>query len=136
MPINVMQPPRIFKRDSSSLDNPISERLAIYRGLTLLVTDRFHGSILGLQLGNASIIGIENADAYKEPNSKLRDLYYQLGIESRVLRCSDGELPYSQFLDLVSDSELSKISILSNFQKLKLEGFMNIERLVSPLFAH
>ena len=80
--VDFMHPPMRHDRASGPA-GAVGEALDGYRDLDVLITDRFHGSILALQVSDASIIGIESASAYTEPNGKLRDLYDRLQLGDR-----------------------------------------------------
>lgn len=62
------------------------EVLGAYRNLSTFVTDRFHGSIFAMKIGNVAPIFIESTRKWAMPNSKGRDLYRDLNISDRVLR--------------------------------------------------
>ena len=64
----------------------VGVRLGIYSMLDFLITDRFHSSIFTLKLSGAPVLFVESAVKWPEPNSKGRDLFQRLGIDSMVWR--------------------------------------------------
>ena len=68
------------------------ERLALFRLAAVVVTDRFHGSILALRLGHAVVVPVERGSAYPDRASKLRDLFARLGADDLVWRHEVGSV--------------------------------------------
>lgn len=86
------------------LHNSFEQRLGFYRHIDLLVTDRFHGSIMTFVISdNAPVILLEIEENYPETNSKGRDLFQQMGIESMVYRLSKKNIDIKQLEQKISE---------------------------------
>ena len=78
---------------SIAAENTLVQRLGVYRFLSLLVTDRFHGSLFTLNLSdNAPVVFLESEERYPNVASKGRDLFRKLGIENMVMRLSHRDI--------------------------------------------
>jgi len=99
--------------------------IAIHKNIDLLITDRFHGSIISLLMGVSRIIGIEDASRYPENNSKVRDLYQRLGIENNLYRLHPSEIFDAEaILKESREFDSSKyIDIYSRIQEMRLEAY-------------
>jgi len=73
-------------------------RLGIFSVLDFLITDRFHGSIFAIKLAGAPVVFVESSEKWPEANSKGRDLFQKLSIESMVWRY-DGKNVKSDLID-------------------------------------
>ena len=95
------------------------ERLSVHAGLKFMVTDRFHGSILTLKLGNAPVFFIEPDYYYPFASSKGRDLFIRLGIEKMVWRYKHSEkIPECLIEQAISLSKTIKWPIHNKIQKM------------------
>ena len=65
------------------------QHLGIIANLQLMVTDRFHQSIMALRLANAPIVFIENSNKYIEKASKGRDLFSRLNIDFNIIKVDE-----------------------------------------------
>jgi polysaccharide pyruvyl transferase WcaK-like protein len=108
----------------------VGQALAGYRELDLLVTDRFHGSILALQLSEAKVIGLEHHGTYVEPNSKLRDLYGRLGIGDFLLRSTPEGLDRSAFLERLQARHWDRPLMMRRMAELRSAGFASVQQLL------
>lgn len=70
---------------------PLAERVGVHGALDLMITNRFHGSIFAMKLGNAPVVFCESAAKWSLPNSKGRDLLTRLGAEAAVWRWTGQE---------------------------------------------
>jgi len=61
------------------------EHLGLISKLNLMVTDRFHQSIMALRLSNAPIVFLENSQKYHDKPSKGRDLFNRLNVEFNIV---------------------------------------------------
>jgi hypothetical protein len=64
------------------LGQRVGQVLGEYPGMNVLVTDRFHGSILASRLGGAGVVFVEHSRKWPMPNSKGRDPLRRAGVES------------------------------------------------------
>jgi len=72
----------------------IGQVLAAYREVDVLVTDRFHGSILASCIGGAGVVFLEHLRKWPAANSKGRDLFQRAGAEGLVCRAeAEGPTP-------------------------------------------
>jgi polysaccharide pyruvyl transferase WcaK-like protein len=71
----------------------LEQRLGIYKHLDLMITDRFHGSIFSLKVGQVPVVFIERGRKWPHSNSKGRDLFRRLGLEDVVWRYNGGSIP-------------------------------------------
>ena len=127
--VDFMHPPMDVHR-TSGMGGAVGQALAGYRELDLLVTDRFHGSILALQLSEAKVIGVEHHGTYVEPNSKLRDLYGRLGIGGQLIRSGPEGLERSQFDALMGAEALTHMTVLERMADLRASGMDSIARML------
>jgi polysaccharide pyruvyl transferase WcaK-like protein len=111
----------------------VGQALGGYRELDLMVTDRFHGSILALQLSSANVVGIEHHGTYVEPNSKLRDLYQRLGIGDHLLRTDEQGLDRAAFEALLNAGHWSRAEMMQRMAALRASGFTSIEQQLAGL---
>lgn len=130
--IDFMHPPMRHDRASGPA-GAVGEALDGYRDLDVLITDRFHGSILALQVSDAAIIGVESATAYTEPNGKLRDLYDRLQLGDRLLRSGPDGLDKQQFQHLLSTKQCGRAEMLERFAVLRAQGFASLVRAMRSL---
>lgn len=103
--------------------------LGAYPHLAGLVTDRFHGSIIGLHLGDYPVVGIEDSTVYADSDGKLRDMYHRLGFDNRVVRCSPESLRAEMLWDAWESAVETKLDVLARFADLKRTGLSNLARL-------
>ena len=109
-----------------------SERLGLYKHLSILITDRFHGSIFAMVIGKAPVLMVEPDYYYKEHDSKGRDLFERLDLTHCVWRYNSKEnisnSLISEFLDNYKESHVDikyKIQCLfddseNHFKKIDL----------------
>lgn len=68
------------------------ERLGMFREIDMLLTDRFHGSILALKVGQVPVVFLENIQHYPNDTiSKGRDLFNRLNIPWSVYRFNEDQ---------------------------------------------
>jgi polysaccharide pyruvyl transferase WcaK-like protein len=130
--VDFMYPPQDPTR-RVGMGGVVGQALAGYRELDLLVTDRFHGSILALQLSAANVVGIEHHGTYVEPNSKLRDLYARLGISDHLLRTDPTGLDRDAFNALLRTDHWSRADMMQRMASLRTSGFASIKLLLDGL---
>ena len=130
--LDYMHPPNQVT-DAVDPATVVGNALNGYRELDLMVTDRFHGSILTLQVSDANVIGIENAGRYSQPNSKLRDLYERLGIGDHLIRCgSEGPDP-AVFSELLKKRSWDRAIMMQRMATLRAQGFASVSAALSAL---
>lgn len=130
--VDFMYPPQDLTR-RGGMGGVVGQALAGYRELDLLVTDRFHGSILALQLSAANVVGIEHHRTYVEPNSKLRDLYARLGIGDHLLRSDESGLDRPAFDALLNAEHWTRADMMQRMAALRTSGFTSIKRMLDDL---
>lgn len=109
----------------------VSEYLGQFRTFETLVTDRFHGAIIGMQLGCCPIIAIEQAERYPEKNSKVRDLFARLGLEHMLLHVVGSELNQQQKKDVLQDGWPERLSLLDRIESFRHSAFQTLRSLES-----
>lgn len=125
-PVNLLSGARSDDAEKLRQVNSLEDYLALHRQFSLVITDRFHGSIISLVVGNCPIIGVEEVKRYPEPNSKVRDLYQRLNLENMVFRY-DGQALDSAWLTSYLDKwEYTKYDIFSKVLKIRLESTQNL----------
>jgi hypothetical protein len=82
------------------------ERLGVYAGLSFMITDRFHGSILTLKQSNSPVVLVEPDYFYPEKNSKGRDLFERLGLGHMVWRYEVDEAIPDDLVDIFWEKSL------------------------------
>lgn len=127
--VDFMHPPLEATR-RLGMGGAVGQALAGYRELDLLVTDRFHGSILALQLSEAKVIGVEHHGTYVEPNSKLRDLYGRLGIGGQLIRSGPEGLDRSHFGALLEAGAPMHLTVLERMAGMRAAGLASIARML------
>lgn len=127
--VDFMHPPLEVDR-RPGMGGAVGQALAGYRELDLLVTDRFHGSILALQLSEAKVIGVEHHGTYVEPNSKLRDLYGRLGIGDFLLRSNAEGLDRSAFQERLQARHWDRPLMMRRMAELRAAGFASVQQLL------
>ncbi|MFC1688664.1 polysaccharide pyruvyl transferase family protein [Pseudomonadota bacterium] len=111
-----------LKKPERMNSNSIEARLSKYLELSGLVTDRFHGAIFAMQLGDYPVIGIEDATVYKSGHGKLWDLFGRLGLENSMIRVSEGQI-HGPALESAWDSAVSMVpEVKAQFAKLRSKG--------------
>lgn len=106
----------------------VEEFMGLHRKLRLLVTDRFHGSIKALVIGNCPVIGIEEVSKYPLPNSKLRDLFGRIGIEEMLVRY-EGQTVNQNFVQAALEKwRWNKIDIHRQIQQLRVTGLDSLKK--------
>lgn len=65
---------------------PLGERQRLYQELDGFVTDRFHGAIFSILLGQANVVFYEAPSKWFHPNSKGRSLLDRAGMGDNVVR--------------------------------------------------
>lgn len=98
----------------------------LHKKFHLVVTDRFHGSIITLVMGNCPVIGIEEVERYPDPNSKVRDLYERLGIDDMIIRYDNQPITEEFMLNIISKWKWTKIDIMKAIVKLRQEAFTTV----------
>lgn len=78
--------PSLNNQISSDSKWAFSQRIGVYSGLSFMITDRFHGSILTLKQGSHPVVLVEPDYFYPKENSKGRDLFERLGLADMVWR--------------------------------------------------
>lgn len=68
---------------------PLEERQRLYQEADAFVTDRFHGSIFSILLGEANVLFYEDPSKWVRADSKGRSLLRRAGIEQSVVREMD-----------------------------------------------
>ena len=101
----------------------VEEYIDLHRQFDLVITDRFHSSIITLVVGNCPIIGIEETNRYPEPNSKLRDLYQRIEIEFMVCRYQGQKLDIDWLNYYLENWNLTKQQILTRLNQIRLNAF-------------
>lgn len=114
--------------------NTIDRTLAAYYCVDLLVTDRFHGSILSLQRGVTGIVGIEDSSRYILGISKVRDLYTRLGILDHLLVIDTTELGPRLSEKLCASHVLTPTDLHSKFASLASTGLKTLQKLKPILY--
>jgi polysaccharide pyruvyl transferase WcaK-like protein len=109
----------------------VGNSLAGYRKLDLMVTDRFHGSILTLQVSAANVVGIESAVSYVLPNSKLRDLYQRLGIEGQLIRCGPEGPDPLHFQRAIAERPWTRAQMMHRMADLRSKGLASLAMALS-----
>jgi hypothetical protein len=105
----------------------------LFNRLGGLVTDRFHGSIIGMHFVNGPVVGVEKSRVYPERNGKLRDLFVRLERSSclieydRITGISHDKLEYA-FKSAVLD-----ILPLQRIAGLRGVGLASLREIVSRL---
>tara|TARA_B100002051_G_C16735841_1_gene641171 strand:+ start:2175 stop:3311 length:1137 start_codon:yes stop_codon:yes gene_type:complete len=112
-----------------------SERLGLYKHLSILITDRFHGSIFAMVLGNTPVLMVEPDYYYMKQDSKGRDLFERLDLMHCVWRYNSKEnisnSLISEFLDNYEEINVDikyKIQCLFNDSE---NHFKNIDLILS-----
>lgn len=130
--VDMMQPPppeagsgrKWFRRNS-----PVSflERLSVYRRLSGLITDRFHGSLFAMQLGDYPVVGIEFSGNYPDGHGKLWDLNQRLERGSTVIRSDGGHVSSTALAEAWEESAGLPLHTRSQLALLRAEGFRNLQ---------
>jgi len=108
----------------------LSHRLGIHSKLDLMVTDRFHGSIIAMKMANAPVIFVELGTKWPTAsNSKGYDLMKRLGLKAMVWRFEGGQVP-NNLVDqyLYRWNNLSS-NLQDNFAALKKMGDSGIDQI-------
>ena len=100
----------------------VEDYIALHRTFDLVITDRFHSSIITLVVGKCPIIGIEEVQRYPQPNSKLRDLYKRLGIEFMVCRYQNQHLNLDWLKSYLDQWNFTKQDILIKLTQIRLNA--------------
>jgi hypothetical protein len=98
----------------------------MFRSFELLITDRFHGSIKGLVLGDYPIVGIEDEAVYPNQNSKLRDLFSRLDIDKMLIRYNHQMLNVESINQYLNQWIWSKAEIQHRLNNLRLTGYESL----------
>ena len=107
------------------------QRLGIYPLLNVMITDRFHGSILTFKLGNAPVIYLENFRKYPSKIiSKGRDLFRRLDVEWSIYRYFDNNISHDAIADILISWDKFKPDI--NMKLINLNK--SAEVLINNLF--
>lgn len=112
----------------------VNVRLGIYSMLDFLITDRFHGSIFALKLAGCPVIFAESSKKWPNPNSKGRDLFQRIGIESMVCRYEGHKTPlqiYEGVLDTWKGLESKLTKGLSKLEHLSAKQIVSIKKLLN-----
>jgi len=110
-----------------------SQRLGIHAKLDLIVTDRFHRSILTLKLSGSPVLFIEHGK-WLEENSKGRDLLKRLGYESMVWRYDGGGVPeglIEKYLGVWKDLSPRVADDMERLQQRGEEGLDRIQEILA-----
>ena len=91
----------------------------LHKRFDLVITDRFHGSIIALVVGSCPVIGIEETARYPDPNSKVRDLYGRLGIDDMLIRYDQQSINEGFLLDCIEKWRWSKVDIMQSVISLR-----------------
>jgi hypothetical protein len=108
-----MTPPRNFYKS-------YTQRLFFFQHLSILITDRFHGSISALKLAGCPVIFVEPTDMYRYSISKGRDLFRRLGFEEMVWQYSpksDGKIPIDKYLQIWKDLEVHPQELIDKMKQ-------------------
>jgi len=106
----------------------LAQRLGVYSQFDLVITDRFHESILTMKLGHAPVIWMETVDRYTEPISKGRDLFQRLGISDMIWRYEGGEVLLN-LDDYLNKWQRLSIDVKARFAVLREEAQTQLNRI-------
>jgi len=101
----------------------------LHKQFDLVITDRFHGSIITLVMGNCPVIGIEEVERYPDPNSKVRDLYERIGIDDMIVRYDNQPINEKFLLSILEKWKWSKPDIVQSITKLRQEAYNTVDLL-------
>lgn len=101
-------------------------KLNAYRNIDGLITDRFHGSILGFLLGNYPVVGVENDLNYKDNHGKLWDLFARLNNQDSLIRSENGTIKIQDLEKAWDASFANKSKVKVNIAELRLLGIKNL----------
>lgn len=121
-PISLLSNPQSKKVMRLEEVNSLEQFIAIHRQFKLVITDRFHGSIITFAVGDCPIIGIEEQTKYPEKNSKLRDLYKRLGVEFMVHYNTGDTLDKAWLEDYLSRWKFRKAEIIEKILQLRIDA--------------
>lgn len=112
----------------SHIDN-VSKRLGVYRELDLMITDRFHGSIFTLKLGDCPVVFLETEKKWPMRNSKGRDLFDRLGLEHMVLRVEGESTQIEKLEPLIDEWKFTGSSKHTTLKALKDIGEIQLGKI-------
>tara|TARA_B100001248_G_C27394544_1_gene464596 strand:- start:556 stop:1704 length:1149 start_codon:yes stop_codon:yes gene_type:complete len=106
--------------------------LWVHKRIDLLITDRFHGSIIGIKMNLSPTIFIENNN---KKNSKGRDLFKRLEIEHVVFSANDAENIKERDIRLcINYWKESKSRLEKNLNQLHIMGIENLNDIKKIVF--
>ena len=118
-PVNLLSGSETGGTPTTESITSVEAFIGLHRQFDLVVTDRFHGSIIALVVGGCPVIGIEEVERYPDPNSKVRDLYERLGIGDMIVRY-DQQLIDKKFLrDYIEKWRWTKTDIMQLITHLR-----------------
>ena len=118
-PLNLLSSP-VKGQIQIPIHYSVEKRLGIYPLLDVMVTDRFHGSIFTLVLGDAPVLFLENEHKYPDRLSKGRDLFRRIGLEWAVCRHSGNKIPQGILKKTTALWECKKPNIRNQLAKLRI----------------
>lgn len=124
-PINLMGE-RMAEHDILRVIKTFGSYVKLFKFFKAVVTDRFHGSIKSILVGDCPIIGIEEVSKYPEPNSKIRDLFKRFGIDEMIIRSTDEALTSKKIADYLSKWKWRKKDFLQIVYKMRFEAINTI----------
>jgi len=109
-------------------DDHVIDDLNQYWETDILITDRFHRSIFAMKLSNSLVINVERFSKNPLPQSKGRDLFFDIGIPEYCLRFESGDNQFfwenlKALVNKWNEEEFNKREIL-------LEKFISRNKLV------
>lgn len=114
--------------------NTVEERMANLKLHDILITDRFHGSILSFKLNHKPVIFIEDSTKWHDRNSKGRDLFESLGFEEFVVRTKgDFNLEMDKIDKLIDKWGIQKELIPKRLEELRSKSLKKLELIKETL---
>jgi len=107
---------------TSAVPHTLDNLLSLYGSFSLLLTDRFHGSIFGLKLSGCPVVCFEDEGSYPDGQSKMRDLFRRLGIEGMIVRPKGIEFDVGWLAGLLESWEETPETIGAKFEALRQTG--------------
>ena len=108
------------------------ERLGVHGKLDLIVTDRFHRSILTMKLSRSPVLFIEHGK-WLEPNSKGRDLLSRLGYGPMVWRYDGGGVPEGLIEEYLRKWRELGPNVKEDMETLRRRGDAGLDRIAKLL---
>ena len=130
--VDLMHPPEIASVRRSGLLRRkaairLLDRLAVYRRLSGLISDRFHGSLFAMQLGNCPVVGIEFSGNYPARHGKLWDLNERLQRSQTIIRSDGEDIHESALEDAWEVACTLPLDTKARLALLRAQGFQSLE---------